>query len=149
MIKTKFNPINAMIIALCFWILFISLLIPFIIDNFGLGGGGVSFVWIGWSICLLPLPCIIIYNLFILLNRQLTKRNITRVIIINLILAIWLMNSIFAIYKYDFDKLWLFLIISQIRPFVEKAPRSRSSIRVPCKLCKRCFTHVQNRGYLS
>lgn len=112
MIKTKFNPINAMIIALCFWILFISLLIPFIIDNFGLGGGGVSFVWIGWSICLLPLPCIIIYNLFILLNRQWTKRNITSVIIINLILAIWLMNSIFANYKYDFDKLWLFLIIS-------------------------------------
>ena len=109
MTKTNFNPIKALIIALVMGLLITVILIPALEELLGYSSGA-TYGWILWGICLLPIVCLLTFNIFIIINRNWIHKNIIAIIIINLILLFWLSNSIKAIYLHDLSTLWIFYL---------------------------------------
>lgn len=109
MIKTILIQLKWLVITLGIGLLITVILIPSFEELLGYSSG-TTYGWILWGICLLPLVCLLIYNIFIIINRNWTHKKIVAIIIINLILLFWLSNSIKAIYQHDLSTLWIFYL---------------------------------------
>lgn len=108
MIKDKFNPVVIMLISLTIWFIIMLLVIPGIFVL--LGNSSISDLgWLFATLYLSPVVCIIVFNIALIRYRQWARKYIWLIIIINLSLIAWLINSIAAFTAHDISKLWLII----------------------------------------
>lgn len=107
MIKTNFNPIHAMSVTLGIWLLFMLLIIPAIAELSG-ADSSVSFGCLLWGLCLAPSLCFIVFNLFIILKKSWSKKNWIVIIIVEIILILFIYDTLSAIINRDLSLMWIF-----------------------------------------
>lgn len=106
MIKTKFNPILVMLISLVIWLLLMLFILPYILNALGYEIDRNFLGWLLSTLYLSPILCVVTYNITLILNKSWAQKNILLIIIINVILIAWLINSIFSFIHKDISELW-------------------------------------------
>lgn len=110
MTKIKLNPILAMLIAFVFWLLFMLQIMPFIFDKLGYGEANY-FGWVLSTYYLIPIVCMVVFNLSLIKNRMWVRKHLWSFRLINLFLIAWIINSIIAFIYKDLGLVWFLWLI--------------------------------------
>lgn len=106
MTKIKLNPISAMLIAFFVWPIFMLAIVAPIIGLFGYGEASYALALLLYTVFLLPMVCMVVFNLSLIKNRMWVRKHLWSFRLINLFLIAWIINSIIALIYKDSGLLW-------------------------------------------